>query len=107
MGHPASSFGKNINVTGILYLYNITQNRMTQPPHELFQKLCGDGFHARVLLVTTMWEKLKNRDDGVRREKGLKEHWNEMMIKGSAVVRHWGTKKSAWDVVETLVKTPG
>ncbi|KAF8811034.1 hypothetical protein BYT27DRAFT_7185143 [Phlegmacium glaucopus] len=97
------TFGKKIKVTGVLYLHDITQNRMTQPPHQLFQKLCGDGFHARVLLVTTMWEKLKNLNDGERRRKTLEGHWREIIDRGSAVVRHHGTKESAWNVVQTLV----
>lgn len=101
-----SSFGKNIKITGILYLYKITENRMTQPPlphYQMFRRLCGEAFHARVLLVTTMWEKLSNQEDGERRDAILRQHWGEMINKGSAVVCHDGKKESAWGVVKTLV----
>ena len=101
-----SSFGRNIKITGILYLHNISENRMTQPPlphHEMFRRLCGEGFYARVLLVTTMWEKLLNQDDGERRKAILRIHWGEMINKGSAVVCHDGTKESAWSVVNALM----
>ena len=93
-----NSFGKKINITGILYLYRI--DRMMQPPlphYQMFRGLCGEEFHARVLLVTTMWE-------GERRQAILKRHWSEMIAKGSAVVCHDGKWESAWEVVKTLVR---
>ena len=53
--------------------------------------------------MTTMWEKLTNRDDGERREEILREHWSGMINNGSAVVCHDGGKQSAWDVVKALL----
>jgi len=100
------TFGKDIQVTGILYLHRINDNRMTEPPlpyYQIFQRLCGEGFHARVLLVTTMWEKLSDQDAGERRKEILRGHWSEMINNGSAVVCHDGKKESAWGVVKALV----
>ena len=102
------SCGKKRKIGGILYLYKINENRMTQPPlphYQMFQRLCGKGFHTRVLLVTTMWEKLLNQADGERRKEILKRHWSEMIAKGSAVVCHYGDKESAWGVIKALVGT--
>ena len=93
-------------MSGILYLHKINENRMTQPPiphYQMFGRLCGEGFHTRVLLVTTMWEKLSNRDHGERRQAILRGHWSEMINKGSAIVSHDGEKQSAWDVVKALL----
>ena len=53
--------------------------------------------------MTTMWEKLSNRNDGERRKEILKKHWSEMINKGSAVVCHDGAKQSAWNVVKALL----
>jgi hypothetical protein len=100
------SFGRKIKITGILYLHKINENRMTQPPlphYQMFGRLCGEGFHTRVLLVTTMWEKLSNRDDGERRNAILRNHWSEMIDKGSEIVSHDGEKESAWSVVKALL----
>jgi len=97
---------KEIKITGILYLHKINEKRMTQPPfphYQMFQRLCGEGFHARVLLVTTMWEKLLNQDAGERKKVILERHWSKMIDKGSAVVCHNGDKQSAWDVVMALL----
>jgi len=88
--------GKKGKIRGMLYLYKINENGMTQPL----------WFHTRVLLVTTMWEKLSNRDDGERRKEILKRHWSEMIDKGSAVVCHYGDQESAWDVIKALVLPP-
>ena len=79
---------------------------MTQPllPHyQMFGRLCGEGFHTRVLLVTTMWEKLSNRDDGEKRKVFLRKHWGEMLNKGSDIACHNGEKESAWNVVKALL----
>ena len=94
-----------MKITGILYLYKINENRMTQPPlphYQMFRRLCGEEFHTRVLLVTTMWE-LVNRGDGERRNVNLRRHWREMINKGSEVVCYGGGKQSAWDVVQALL----
>lgn len=53
--------------------------------------------------MTTMWEKLSNRDDGERREVIIRRHWSEMINNGSAVVSHDGEKQSAWGVVMALL----
>jgi len=100
--------GKKRKIGGILYLYKINENRITEPPlphYQMFQRLCGEGFHTRVLLVTTMWEKLLNQAVGERRKENLKRHWSEMIAKGSAVVCHCGDKESAWGVIKALVGT--
>jgi len=98
------AFGKQIRVAGILYLHKGTDNRMTLPPaihFSLFQKLCGDDFHGRVLLVMTMWEIVREEHRQTRRE-GLTRNWSN----NSPVVQHFGTKESAWSIVKSLVDAP-
>ena len=100
---PHPSFGKHIKVTGILYLYDITNNRLTEPlpRYELFTRLCGNEYPARVVLVLTMCEKVHSTTYQIRREY-LTNHWKKMMGEKAAVYSHYGTKKSAWDVVTAL-----
>lgn len=93
-----------MRVNGILYLYKIDQNRMTDPPRphfEMFKKLCGDDYTGRVLLVATMWEKVKKQEVREARKATLTNHWGEM------VVEHYGTKESAWSIVNTLLHPSG
>ena len=97
------SFGKHIKVTGILYLHNLSDNRLTEPlPHyEIFKKLCGIQYPANVVLVLTMCEKVKD-EMSKEREEFLKNHWRKRMGKKGVVFCHHGTKKSAWDAVTAL-----
>ena len=53
--------------------------------------------------MTTMWEKLPNRNDGERRKVILRRHWSDMINKGSEIVCHDGKKQSAWSVVKALL----
>ena len=59
--------------------------------------------------MTTMWEKALSSQPQAdqkkkeERERALNRHWGEMTAKGSAVVRHYGTKESAWDALQVLV----
>ena len=80
---------------------------MTQAPYvnyQMFERLCGEGFHPRVLLVTTMWEKLKDQNDGKRMMQEItQKYWNEMIAGGSKVLRHDGTQESARNVVRSLL----
>jgi len=99
------AFGRRIQVAGILYLHRITDNRMTDPPYpnfQMFQRLAGEKFHPRVLLVTTMWEIVKPAV-GLQRKEELEKHWKEMIRNGSEVVIHNGTKESAWNIVQILL----
>lgn len=99
------SFGKRLRVSGILYLYRITDNRMTDPPYpnfQMFQRLVGERYHSRVLLVTTMWE-IVNPKAGEQRKKEVEKHWQEMTANGSAVLVHNGTGDSARNIVERLL----
>jgi len=74
---------------------------MTLPPavhFRLFQNLCGDDFEGRVLLVMTMWERVKPEVRETR-QKALTRNWGYR----SSVVQHLGTKESAWDIVRNLL----
>ena len=74
---------------------------MIHPPavhFKLFQNLCGDDFHGRVLLVLTMWERLKPEVRETR-FKIMTRDWGYP----SSVVKHLGTSESAWDIVRNLL----
>jgi len=90
-------------VNGILYLYKIDQNRMTDPPRlhfEMFKRLWGSDYTGRVLLVAMMSEKVKVE---VRKDRKaeLMAHW------GGMVVEHDGTMENARSIVNTLLQPPG
>ena len=51
--------------------------------------------------MLTMCEKVAPETRQAR-TKDLTNHWKKMMGEGAVVYSHYGTKKSAWDVVASL-----
>src|SRR6266540_3872629 len=82
-----SSYPKT-NVTGILCLHRIEDNRLTYPPPtKLLKKLCGDNAIKHVALVTTHWGKTKVATYETR-EKELKEKaWASFSKQGAKTER--------------------
>ena len=69
-----------------------------------FRALCGRDALDKIVLVTTMWDKV-SENNGNYRETELKErYWKGMIELGSMTARYQGTRASAWEVVGHLVQ---
>jgi hypothetical protein len=103
------TYDKNIKLSGLIYLHRITDVRMTGSAKRnlfMFQKLCGRDCLPNVILATTMWGNVEP-NLGATREKELVEtedFWGYMKRSGSTVVRHMGTRTSAMQILERLLK---
>lgn len=93
-------------LSGIIYLHPILHSRMTGSMVKnlaVFEKLVGADNFEKVILVTTMWDALKDGYDGVRREQELKEkHWASMIERGSVTARSAGDRASVLRIVERI-----
>jgi hypothetical protein len=70
-----------------------------------FGELCGDQWAQSVILVTTMWDKARNRDVSEKREADIKSGcWEIMMKNGAALDRFLNTPESAWSIVSRMVE---
>jgi hypothetical protein len=72
----------------------------------MFKKLCGKDPLEKVVLVTTMWERLQSQTDGEIREEELKttnDWWGWMWQRGSRIERHTNDAASARRLVEMFV----
>ena len=102
-----NSYRSNILLHGIIYLHRITDIRMRGSARKnliMFKQLCGTDALKKVILVTTMWDKVSS-DEAVMREKELidtPEFWGWMLGKGSSCHRHNNTERSARDIVHLL-----
>lgn len=70
----------------------------------LFRELCGEDALQKVILATTMWDKVSEKR-GYRREAELmdtQEFWGWMVEKGSKVHRHYNTQDSAKKIIDQL-----
>ena len=76
-------------------------------PHRnlrMFGELCGDNAAKKVVLATTMWDKVQH-DTGVRRERELFEKfWKTMISYGASTSRFSNSADSAWKIVEIILK---
>ncbi|KDR82126.1 hypothetical protein GALMADRAFT_90708 [Galerina marginata CBS 339.88] len=101
-----NAYKEKVTLAGIVYLHRITDNRMSGAPHRnlrLFGKLCGEKAAANVVLVTTMWDKVKG-DVGKMREDDLTEHyWNKMIENHARSDRFYNTSDSAWAIIESVI----
>jgi 50S ribosome-binding GTPase len=96
----------NINLKGVIYLYNITQPRLTGSALrqlELFRRICGDENLGHVLLVTTQWSehftsRWEDNEDQLR-----DEYWADMISKGAKCMRFEGTYASAASCISQLL----
>ena len=100
-------YEKDIKLAGIIYLHRITDNRMAGTPYRnlrMFGELCGDNAVKKVVLVTTMWDKVQ-QETGVRREKELSDnYWKKMMDHGTSIARFLNSADSARKIVEIILK---
>lgn len=103
-----ASYKNKIELTGILYFHRISDIRLQGSAKRnliMFTQLCGDAALTKVILVTTMWDKVPI-DEATRREKELFEtpqFWGYMMNKGSTSHRHNNTKESTRRIVDRLI----
>lgn len=86
----------SIQLTSVLYLHKISDNRFTGSSKRLcrvFEKVCGPQAYDMVILGTTMWSDLARVSDGERRVEQLKngDFWGAMMQNGTDVYMLWDT----------------
>ncbi|KAI3224903.1 hypothetical protein DTO012A9_6924 [Penicillium roqueforti] len=103
------SYRSKILLHGIIYLHRITDVRMQGSARrniQTFRNLCGEDALRKVILVTTMWDKVQSSEGDMREKqlKDTKDFWGWMLSKGSTCHRHDNTKTTARSIVQRLTK---
>jgi hypothetical protein len=97
-----------IPLKGIIYLHRLTDNKMSgsaQRYFEMFKCICGGRNLENVVLLTTMWDELKDEAVGLARERELRaDFWSAMETGGSTIRRFDGSRA---DVGSSLQKRSG
>lgn len=74
----------------------------------MFAELCGDNFAGNVVLLTTMWDRVKDVPAAESKEASLKErYWNVMIHHGATVERfhlNGSGFKSPWLIVDKMIQ---
>ena len=70
---------------------------------DMFGRLCGNKAAQRVRLVTTMWDKVKDRAVAESRVSQLVGNfWKPLIDEGACHMKFENTSKSAWDVIRDV-----
>ncbi|KAF4588345.1 hypothetical protein EYR38_010313 [Pleurotus pulmonarius] len=100
------TYNNKVKLSGIIYMHRISDHRMAGAPLKnlkMFAQLCGTIAAERVMLVTTMWDRIKQAEVGVKREAELKgKFWKDLIDKGAKVERFHGSFESAWAIIGSL-----
>lgn len=91
-------------------MHRITDNRMTGTVSknlDMFGRLCGDRAAKRVRMVTTMWDKAKDRNVAETRASELEnKFWKPLIDEGARHHRFRNTRESAWNIIHDATGNP-
>ncbi|KAL9709889.1 hypothetical protein Ac2012v2_006946 [Leucoagaricus gongylophorus] len=99
----------DLEISGILYLHRITDNRMGGTPQKnlkLFKKVCGAKFLELIILMTTMWPENEDEDEKIfhdHESQLQREYWADIIRNPKQIQRFRGTRTSAWNILEELL----
>ena len=103
------AYRSNILLRGIIYLHKIDDNRVrgsSRANLDMFQKLCGPEFQRRVIILTTMWDKVTS-EEGFHYKSELETSFLGSMIQnGSQVLKFTRTwpRPEALKILSQLIQ---
>ncbi|KAF9043958.1 P-loop containing nucleoside triphosphate hydrolase protein, partial [Panaeolus papilionaceus] len=101
----SATYRKDVILAGVLYFHRISDIRFTSTERQniaIFESLVGKAALENVIIVSTMWDEIKE-EEAKAKEKALKEEaWRVLTSKGARVARHRNTRGSALDIVWML-----
>ena len=102
----SSAYRQGRLLSGIIYLHNISRkSNWDTRDIKIFHNLCGLRALQNVLLTTTKWSNVNQRE-GERREEILQDYelWGGLINKGTTVRRFMGTRESGLELIDQLMK---
>ncbi|KAG9206454.1 hypothetical protein G6514_003285 [Epicoccum nigrum] len=106
------SYRDNKLLHGVILLQPIDGTRVTGSEKRrtrLFEKICGANAYARIVIATTMWEKMVNQSEGTQKMQERiadKEFWGTMVGRGAKVEKHLNNSQSARRIVSMVINNP-
>ncbi|OAL53518.1 hypothetical protein IQ07DRAFT_584237 [Pyrenochaeta sp. DS3sAY3a] len=105
----ASIYQGGRHLAGLVYLHDISKVKMGRTSYknlQLFQKLVGSQGLKNVILATTHWPSVEDKDLHGREQELKTTFWQPMTEHGSQISRHEGTANSARNIASKLVNKP-
>ena len=101
----AISYHDEMNLAGIVYLYDICLPRFTGSilkNLDMFKKLCGDDALGNIVLGTTKWSLINRQETG---EQQLRDSfWKDMINHGSVIRRVGDDPSSAREILDHIIQ---
>ncbi|KAF6824169.1 hypothetical protein CPLU01_11016 [Colletotrichum plurivorum] len=104
---------QGIAVTGIAYLHNITDRRMSGSSLQAlktFKAMCGKQSYPHVSLVTNMASNSGSssaEEDNLGQLVARTDWWGDMVTRGSRIMKHTGTADSAKRILQASIAARG
>lgn len=93
---------------GLILLQPITAHRVGGTERKrtrLLKNILGEDAYKHVIIATTMWEQIKDREDMEERLKGRREDlWADMVTKGTVIVEHSNNRESAHKIIRSIIR---
>ncbi|KAG9956409.1 hypothetical protein KCU82_g39, partial [Aureobasidium melanogenum] len=103
-----------IKITGVLYLRDITEDRMKGSAlknFELLRKICGTQSLRNVVIVTTKWDRMEKQgltEEAEEREQELiGDYFQPCIDAGAKTARHNNTARSARNALQLVLGNEG
>ena len=103
----SSNLGPNpARLSGILYLHSISEHCTTRVSPAILQRLLESEDAFKVIIVTSMWNKVRRREIAERRERELHtSYWKELLDLGANTDRFDDEEETARRIVNHLLGT--
>ncbi|KAK1833478.1 P-loop containing nucleoside triphosphate hydrolase protein [Podospora conica] len=106
--YMARSYEQGMLLTGVIFVQPISQQRLLGSEtrrNRLFKKILGEDAYSHVMIATTMWNQVPEREAESRMDqrRNRDDIWGDMVKLGAKVVRHDDNAASATKIVQTLI----
>ncbi|KAG9711212.1 hypothetical protein KCU77_g133, partial [Aureobasidium melanogenum] len=108
------TYRNKIKITGVLYLRDITEDRMKGSAlknFELLRKICGTQSLRNVVIVTTKWDRMEKQgltEEAEEREQELiGDYFQPCIDAGAKTARHNNTARSARNALQLVLGNEG
>ena len=99
-------YKENILLSVLLYFHRISDNRMASTPlrnPRMFEELWGQNNFQRVILTTTVWDRVDEELGGAREKVLNGKYWRHMLDYDSTMSRFMRTRGSTFTVIDSFI----
>ncbi|KAK1832961.1 GTPase IMAP family member 4 [Podospora conica] len=93
---------------GLILLHPVTMHRVGGSERRrtrLLQNLLGKAAYKRIVIATTMWERLRNEEDVAKGIEGRKtDVWADLLDSGATYMKHYDSPDSAHRIIRKIIE---